>query len=306
MQLTRSEVFIKAPVPRSQEWTFIGYIDELPPDGTLVDFKTAQDPSDYIAAQATSHQLSLLVWGLRAMTGEEVKRVAYRIIQRPSIKWKAKQEWEEYVDECCDWFGKQSASGQKIVTHDVPVDWDRVRHAVEWLTRICERIDWMTGQNPIKNESACRSRGYNCAFIQLCETSHNARVHESVRHQWFEPRQRKEHPEPVEGKCISYSGAKTFADCEVKFAYQYYEQIQKISNWEDDGEALTVGKAFHRLRELTAEHGGDHVKAELCIMEDTPHAGNPEGDRKIDEMLAKAIAMNRVAKDVWPVMEVMA
>jgi hypothetical protein len=36
-------------------------------------------------------------------------------------------------------------------------------------------------------------------------------------------------------------------------------------------------------------------------MEDTPRGADAETDRKIDEMLAKAIAMNRQAQQVWPV-----
>ena len=297
--LTRSEVFIKAPVPAT-DWTFIGYIDELPPDGTLVDFKTSNDPTAYIEGQATSHQLSLLVGGLRAMTGEEVRRVAYRIIQRPSIKWKVKQTWEEYVDECHDWFAKPSTSS-RIVNHDVPVDWQRVEESFEWLARICERIDWLTGGRPIKNESACRGRGYTCPFVMLCETSHNPTLQERVREQWFEARERREHPEELKGPVISYSGAKTFADCETRYVYQYWNEIQKVRNWEDDGEALSIGKLFHSLRELTAGHAGDYVKAEVCIVEDTPRGGTEEEARKIDEMLAKAIAMNRAALQVWPV-----
>ena len=133
--LTRSEEFVTAPVLRTG-WNYIGYIDEVCPDGTLVDFKTAQDANVYIEAQVTSHQLPLLVWALRASTGEEVKRVAYRIIQRPTIKWKAKQEWEDFVAECHDWYAK-SSTGSKIVNHVVPVDWDRVIHATGWLARIC-------------------------------------------------------------------------------------------------------------------------------------------------------------------------
>jgi hypothetical protein len=126
-------------------------------------------------------------------------------------------------------------------------------------------------------------------------------MQERVRAEWFQAREPREHPVEVAEPCISYSGAKTFADCEQRYAFQYWDRIQRVRRWEEEGEALSIGKIFHSLRELTAAHAGDHVKAEMCIMWDTPLGADAETDRKIDEMLAKAIAMNRQAQQVWPV-----
>ena len=296
---SRSELFVHAPVPGTG-YTFVGYIDEVS-GGLVTDFKTTDDPLQYIEQQALSHQLPLMVWALKQMTGQEVHEVAYRIVQRPSIKWKEKQTWDEYLAECMDWFDKPSVTGQKIVNHRMPIEPGRVDEAVCWLHRVIDRLEFMKGLTlaPVRNESSCLARGRTCRFVQLCRVAHDARQHHAVKERWFEPKVPRAHPVELPEPLISYSQARELADCDQKWVYGYGWKIQKRREYEDDGEALSIGKLFHTLREVTAAEGMEF--AEAAVMKYAPQFDDPVKDRKSDEMLAKAIAMNRVALNVWPV-----
>src|SRR5690606_2094703 len=252
MTTTTAEKFVHARIS-DMDMVYVGYCDAIQDDGTLIDFKTSNDPAEYIRRESISHQLPLLAWALREMGEPEIKRVSYRIIARPSIRWKDRQSWSEYVDECHDWFAKPAVS-RKIVEHDLPVDWARVERAVWWLTLAAEAVAHLRQfpRHALKNERSCLGRGYNCPFLRLCETDYQPELHRRVLAEDFEPKNQKVHPVEFGMPTISYSQAATVADCEQRWQWGYGDGLQRRFDFEeDDEEPLTVGKMFHSLRELT-------------------------------------------------------
>ena len=71
----------------------------------LLDHKTtSKRPADWIRGTALSTQARLYRLLVTAALGEPVLGILYNIVQRPPVRWKSWQTFDDYAAECRDWY----------------------------------------------------------------------------------------------------------------------------------------------------------------------------------------------------------
>lgn len=96
---------------------------------------------------------------------------------------------------------------------------------------------------------------------------------------------------------LTYSAGTTFCDCQRLYYLKYEENLRR--DFEDEGEALTVGKLFHLGREVYAKDG---IEAALDVVRSAADSmpGLMDEVKRNLERCAKAAAMLRVSVQRWP------
>ena len=83
-------------------FVYMGKVDRLE-NGTLIDWKTATDPRDFMDKNIVGLQAEMYALALKH-EGYDVKNVEYRIIQKPKIRYSSKDaDLAAYRDRCIEW-----------------------------------------------------------------------------------------------------------------------------------------------------------------------------------------------------------
>lgn len=283
----------------SRTFEFLGKLDYFD-DGVMTDHKIVSDPSRHIEQSTISFQPELYSIALRT-TGHAIHTIGYRLMQRPLLKFKAKQTLAEYEDECVAWL--TNGDGLKVIDHVLPILESRVEMARDWLWTITKRIMEAARTNKwLTNAAACWQYNRPCPFLALCKLqAQGANVEEEIAEGY--ERVSDVHPEldgVADGRkdALTYSAASTFALCERRYFWQYREGLRR-KNY-DDGEALSVGRLYHEGAAKYATEGLDAALAHVRLEASKAPIIGDEAWRKNDEMTAKVCALLRVAAMKWP------
>jgi len=268
----------------SRTFTYAGKVDMVTADGILVDWKTTGDPLGFVQQTTLGCQVECYALAYEHMTGERLRGVEYRLVQRPSIRFCGKDASPEaYEQRCYDWLLEKPHA---VIEHTAWITPSRLSYARAWLWNSAKRIlDCRNHDRWLMNETACHTWQRACPYLPLCMAEATGARVADVLQADYQPRdmQHEELGPDVLDSVLTYSSAKTLGMCERRYYWRHEARWQPRVN--EDGEALSIGSAFHALMD------GQEPEAPLVLGADAAH--------RQDEMLAKARAMARAARLRW-------
>ena len=265
-------------------FVYMGKVDRLE-NGTLIDWKTATDPRDFMDKNVVGLQAEMYALALKH-EGYDVKKVEYRIIQKPKIRYSSKDaDIAAYRDRCIEWL--QSTPGA-LLTETVHITKEKLYQATQKIAATAHEINQSTFNNYWRqNENACKDYGRACPFIPLCKGADLS---------GYEVKEQR-HAELGENAAnvLTYTAIKCYNQCARRYLYQYVEGLQRKN--EESAEALQIGSLVHLALEKPERDPVEVVETESA---DYFTVGDQE-QKKQDQIIAQAQAMAICAKQKWSV-----
>lgn len=276
----------------SDDTLFRGKIDLLTKDGVVVDYKTSSKTSQSVEELEMSYQLDLYALSEIA-SAESINAIEYRIIEKPTIKLKKNEAFEDYLERCIEWVYEKV--DEKIATIVRPVTEDRMEAARLWIEsgsadiKRCRRLNYWP-----QSINACHNYNIKCPFLSLCAaemSGENTNYIMRTKYEHYEP----EHGRDLEADIVGYSVVSNFRLCQRRYYYQHELLLQPKGHKES--EALTFGKAFHRSIELAGVEGLE-ISLYECrkLLDHTDHYLS-------EQDIAKIMALTTICYDKWIINE---